>query len=175
LADWLPDLQTLQALKAIAQKPDVQFFPGGGELVNGIRSRVAIKAINGKGLGVDVKGVIEDNEGNIVADFATRHLGMGVFAIIPQSGKTYKAKISAPGEAVYTIRSAVRRKMRATRLSVNNSRADSIFIKVAVNDKLLHSQTQGSAFHLLAQSAGKVYYSAASNVLVGRFTWLRDR
>jgi hypothetical protein len=148
--------------KAIAQKPDIQFFPEGGELVNGIRSRVAIKVINSKGLGVDVKGVIEDNEGNIVADFATRHLGMGVFAIIPQSGKTYKAKISAPGEAVYTA-DLPQAKEEGYTLSVNNSRADSIFIKVSVNDKL-YKQKQGKGFYLLAQSAGKIYYSAAATL-----------
>jgi len=83
-----PQKQTTQA------SPDVQFFPEGGALVNGVRSRVAIKAVNGEGFGQDIKGVIEDNQGNIVADFASRHLGMGVFAFTPQSGKTYKAKVS---------------------------------------------------------------------------------
>jgi hypothetical protein len=148
--------------KPRVQKPDVQFFPEGGELVNGIRSRVAIKAINSKGFGVDVKGVIEDNEGNIVADFATRHLGMGVFAIIPQSGKTYKAKINGPGEAVYTT-DLPQAKEEGYTLSINNSRADSIFIKVSVNDKL-YKQQQGRSFYLLAQSAGKIYYSAAATL-----------
>jgi hypothetical protein len=148
--------------KSIPQKPDIQFFPEGGELVNGIRSRVAIKAINGKGLGLDVKGVIEDNEGNIVADFATQHLGMGVFAIIPQSGKTYKAKISGSGEAAYTI-ALPQAKEEGFALSVNNSNADSIFIKVAVNDKLLKDGAR-STFYVLGQSAGKIYYSAQSKL-----------
>jgi hypothetical protein len=148
--------------KPIVQKPDVQFFPEGGELVNGIRCRVAIKAINGKGLGVDVKGVIEDNEGNIVADFATRHLGMGVFAIIPQSGKSYKAKINSVGEAVYTVDLPVAKEQGYT-LAVNNSRADSLFIKVAVSEELL-KEKRGSSFFVLAQSSGKIYYSAQSNL-----------
>ncbi|MBS1503947.1 MAG: Plug domain-containing protein, partial [Bacteroidetes bacterium] len=65
------------------EKYDVQFFPEGGELVDGVRSRVAIKAIGTNGFGKDIKGTIEDNTGNIVADFSTRHLGMGVFALTP--------------------------------------------------------------------------------------------
>jgi hypothetical protein len=146
----------------IVQKPDIQFFPEGGELVNGIRSRVAIKAINSKGFGVDVKGVIEDNEGNIVADFATRHLGMGVFAIVPQNGKTYKAKINSVGEAVYLVDLPVAKSQGYT-LAINNSLADSLFIKVAVSEDLL-KEKHGSSFFVLAQSSGKIYYSAQSNL-----------
>lgn len=148
------------ANKQIAPKPDVQFFPEGGNLVVGIRSRVAIKAINGNGLGEDIKGVIEDNAGNVVADFATQHLGMGVFALIPQSGKTYRAKIISAGESVYTV-DLPHTKEQGYTLAINNSRRDSLVIKVAISDALL-KQRQGSSFYLLAQSAGKIYYSATA-------------
>nr|WP_294943697.1 carboxypeptidase regulatory-like domain-containing protein [uncultured Mucilaginibacter sp.] len=148
--------------QAAAQKPDIQFFPEGGELVSGLRSRVAVKAINGKGMGEDIKGLIEDSAGNVVADFATQHLGMGTFAIVPQSGKTYRAKISGPGEAVYMVDLPVAKEAGYT-LAVNNSKADSIFIKVAVNEKLL-KEKQGSTFYLLGQSAGKIYYTAESTL-----------
>jgi hypothetical protein len=146
--------------KQIAPKPDIQFFPEGGDLVVGVRSRVAIKAINGNGLGEDIKGVIEDNAGNVVADFATQHLGMGVFALIPQSGKTYRAKIISAGESVYTVDLPPAKEQGYT-LAVNNSHGDSLFVKVAISDALL-KQKQGSAFYLLAQSAGKIYYSATA-------------
>jgi hypothetical protein len=148
------------ANKQIAPKPDIQFFPEGGDMVVGVRSRVALKAINGNGLGEDIKGVIEDNAGNVVADFATQHLGMGVFAIIPQGGKTYRAKIIRAGESVYTVDLPPAKEQGYT-LAVNNSRSDSLFIKVAISDALL-KQKQGSAFYLLAQSAGKIYYSATA-------------
>ncbi|MEO7215812.1 hypothetical protein [Mucilaginibacter sp.] len=148
--------------KQIQQRPDIQFFPEGGELVNGVRSRVAFKAVNGNGLGQDIKGTIEDNDGNIVADLASRHLGMGVFAIIPQSGKTYQAKITGAGEAVYVI-NLPQAKEEGYMLSVNNSGADSVFVKVSVNNKLL-KEKQGTSFYLLAQSAGKIYYSAAATL-----------
>jgi hypothetical protein len=148
--------------QAAAQKPDIQFFPEGGELVSGLRSRIAVKAINSKGMGEDIKGLIEDSAGNVVADFATQHLGMGTFAIIPQSGKIYRAKISGPGEAVYIVDLPVAKEAGYT-LAVNNSKADSIFIKVAVNEKLL-KEKQGSAFYLIGQSAGKIYYTAKSTL-----------
>jgi len=144
--------------KDVNGRPDVQFFPEGGGLMNGVRSKVAIKSVGVNGLGEDIKGTIEDNEGNIVADFATRHLGMGAFALTPQSGKTYKAKISIPGETAFTVDLPKAVEMGYT-LSLNNSQKDSIYIKVAVNDKLL-SQQKDSSFYIIAQNSGKIYYTS---------------
>jgi hypothetical protein len=147
-----------ETLKQITQKhPDVQFFPEGGQLVNGVRSRVAVKAVRVNGLGEDIKGTIEDNEGNTVADFATQHLGMGVFAFIPQSGKTYKAKISGTGETAFTIDLPKAQEIGYT-LAISNSEKDSIYIKVAVNDQTFNQQ-KNSTFYIIAQSSGKVYYT----------------
>ncbi|HTI58188.1 MAG TPA: hypothetical protein VL525_04175, partial [Mucilaginibacter sp.] len=84
--------------KATTEPPDIQFFPEGGELVNGVRSRVAVKCTGTNGLGENIKGTVQDNTGNVVADFTTQHLGMGTFALIPEAGKTYKAIITLPGE-----------------------------------------------------------------------------
>jgi hypothetical protein len=152
----------------IAAGPDVQFFPEGGELVNGLRSRVAVKAVNAKGLGEDIKGTIEDNEGNVVADFATQHLGMGVFAITPQSGKTYKAKISGAGETAFTVSLPTARETGYT-LSLNNSRPDSIYLKVAANAPQF-KEKQNAAFYLVAQAGGKIYYTAAGKLQNPVFT-----
>src|ERR1700733_7158688 len=73
-------------------KPDIQFFPEGGSMAAGIRSKVALKAIGAHGLGIDVKGVVVDGENNQVAAFSSTHLGMGYFYLKPAEGKTYKAK-----------------------------------------------------------------------------------
>jgi hypothetical protein len=147
-----------QAKQAIALNPDVQFFPEGGQLVDGVRSRVAIKVVNSNGLGEDIKGTIEDNQGNIVADFATQHLGMGIFALIPQSGKTYKAKISRSGESDFTV-DLPKALEEGYTLALNNSGPDSIYIKVAVNEKVFNEQ-KNNIFYIMAQSSGKVYYAS---------------
>ena len=75
-------------------KPDVQFFPESGELVAGIATKVAYKAIDANGLGVDVKGIIVDNADKELSSFASAHLGMGYFYLNPAEGQTYKAKIT---------------------------------------------------------------------------------
>ncbi|MBS1523227.1 MAG: TonB-dependent receptor plug domain-containing protein [Bacteroidetes bacterium] len=149
-----PDLTS----SSLNKKPDIQFLPEGGRLVNGVRSKVAVKSVGVNGLGEDIKGTIEDNEGNIVADFATQHLGMGAFALTTQNGKTYKAKINIPGEDSFTVPLPAAEAEGYT-LTLNNSPKDSIYIKVAVNEKLLNEQ-KDSSFCIIAQSNGKVYYTS---------------
>lgn len=81
-------------------KPDIQFFPEGGTLVNGIASRIAFKAINTNGLGIAVKGEIVDHAGKGICSFSSVHLGMGSFYLAPVAGERYKAAISyANGDA----------------------------------------------------------------------------
>ncbi|MBV8388611.1 MAG: hypothetical protein JO080_02300 [Mucilaginibacter sp.] len=157
-----------QLSKISGSKPDVQFFPEGGELVNGIRSRVAVKSVGNNGLGEDVKGLVKDNDGNEIAFFETRHLGMGVFAITPQEGKTYKATITCADSSTLTV-DLPQAKSEGFTLAVNNSDADSVYIKVAANEQLFRAQ-QNSSFYLLGQSAGKVYYMATGKLVTPVFT-----
>jgi len=72
---------------------DVQFFPEGGGLVDGILSTVGIKAVNYKGLGHKVSGVIKDNKGHVITTFTSNDLGMGTFKLIPETGTAYNAEI----------------------------------------------------------------------------------
>jgi hypothetical protein len=75
------------------KQPDIQFFPEGGQLIDGVQSEVAFKAIGPDGMGIGVKGVVTDNTGKVVVSFASSHLGMGAFALAPEEGKIYKAAV----------------------------------------------------------------------------------
>jgi hypothetical protein len=72
--------------------PDLQFFPEGGRMVNGVNSKIAFKAVDGNGLGIDVKGELIDSENNPITSFASEHLGMGYFFLRPAEGKTYRER-----------------------------------------------------------------------------------
>ncbi len=73
--------------------PDVQFLPEGGKWIAGFPSRVAFKAIGPDGYGVPVEGVIVDEKDSVCIRFATEHLGMGSFLMVPEAGKTYRARM----------------------------------------------------------------------------------
>jgi hypothetical protein len=72
---------------------DLQFFPEGGHIVDKVASRVAFKAIDSNGEGVEITGNIYDAERKVIAELSTQHDGMGFFSFIPELGKTYTAEI----------------------------------------------------------------------------------
>jgi hypothetical protein len=75
-------------------KPAIQFFPEGGNLVDGIRSKIAFKALGPDGSGIDVKGVVLDNDNKEISTFTSVHLGMGYFYLEPNDDKAYHANLS---------------------------------------------------------------------------------
>jgi len=168
-------IQTMVPMATLPAKgnPDIQFFPEGGELINGVRSRVAIKCVKNNGLGQDAKGIISDNNGNEVARFETQHLGMGVFAIIPETGKTYKAAITLPDSSKLIV-DLPKAKDDGFTLAVNNSSADSVYIKIAASGHLFQSK-QNSSFYVIGQSAGKVYFMAENKLVTPVFAARVDK
>lgn len=74
---------------------DLQFFPEGGGLVRGIRSKVAFKAVNHQGKGENVKGVVVKDSGDTVAVLEALKFGMGHFYLTPEANSSYKAIVSA--------------------------------------------------------------------------------
>ncbi len=84
-------------INVINQDIDLQFFPEGGNLVVGVPSKVAFKAIDTSGRGVTITGAVYDNEGLEVAQMAVQHEGMGLFEFTPQAGKTYTARLEQQG------------------------------------------------------------------------------
>lgn len=131
---------------------DVQFFPEGGDLVNGVLSKVAFKATGPDGLGKVVKGKILDGE-NVIAEFESNRLGMGAFAIIPQNGKQYKAKIEGLNQDIPLPKS----KDTGIVMTVTNSpRSEDVIIKIQTSDNL----EKGTIF-LLAQTRGLICASSS--------------
>ena len=57
----------------------LQFFPEGGNLVSGLKSRVAFKVISTNGKGVASNGVVLNEKGDTVATCSTFQFGMGSF------------------------------------------------------------------------------------------------
>ncbi len=150
------------SFNSVSGQVDVQFFPESGNMVNGIRSKVAFKAVGSNGLGIDIKGEVTDNNNNAVAAITTRHLGMGAFAFTPEAGKTYQAKITYPDGSQNTI--ALPKALDAGYvLTVNNT--DTANISVRVNSSNMNSKDA----YLIAQSAGVVCYAARNKDGNGSF------
>lgn len=72
---------------------DVTFHPEGGYLIPGQACKVAFKAIDSNGLGIDVEGIVTGSDGTEVSTIASVHRGMGMFTLFAQAGVKYKATV----------------------------------------------------------------------------------
>jgi hypothetical protein len=75
---------------------DVGFFPEGGNLVNGLESKVGFKVNNRFGKGVPFEGLLLTSQGDTIAHFKPARFGMGSFIFTPWTGTQYKALIKLP-------------------------------------------------------------------------------
>lgn len=136
---------------------DVQFFPEGGNLINGITSRIGFKAIGINGAGVKISGKIIDEAGKEVAGFSSTYAGMGSFELQPQSAKTYKALVVFPDKSERTINFPVATNNNFV-LSVAQPADDFVTITVKTPPS---SNPPPSELKLLIQSGGEQIFSSS--------------
>jgi hypothetical protein len=136
---------------------DLQFMPEGGNLVAGLQSRIAFKAVDEDGKATEVQGSIYDSKQQSVAIFKSEHKGMGTFDMIPQSGENYTAKITFPGGLIKTF-SLPPVKSAGTVLKVREiNQADSLAISITSTEK-------SGSYYLVGQSRGVICYGALVNL-----------
>ncbi len=81
----------------------LQFFPEGGQLVNGIESRVAFEALDdNSGKPIPLQGEIVDNKGDVLTRFEANLRGRGFFIFTPEAKKEYHARFYYAGKTSQT-------------------------------------------------------------------------
>jgi len=134
------------------KKADVQFLPEGGSLVDGIKSKIAFKAIGTDGRGAEVSGVVLDNENNKVCEFTSTHLGMGFFYLQPQDGKTYTAYVTYADGSKGSFKLPVATTSGLV-LSANNESLSKFTVTIVANNNCF-AQNKGKDYTLLIYSGG---------------------
>jgi TonB-dependent SusC/RagA subfamily outer membrane receptor len=157
-------------VNATSDAVDVQFFPESGNLVYGIRSKVAFKAVGASGLGMPVTGYVTDQDNERVAELKTEHAGLGVFAMRPEEGRTYKAMIRFEdgSEKIFELPKPV---ANGYVIAVNSTDSAKFTIKVAVSPSLQES----GELKLIAQANGVIQYAAKSPLDKSVFTATLDK
>jgi hypothetical protein len=156
------------SLKNVAAPLDVQFFPEGGDMINGVKSKIAFKAIKPDGLGTDLKGSVMDNSGAVVATLTAQHLGMGFFELTPQAGKTYKAALTFPDgtQNTYDLPKA---KDSGLTLSIDNSNPDKLSLTFATNDAFIQSG-KAKTISIIGKSGQLVCYAGQAPLMSKLYT-----
>ena len=94
-----PQIAPVASSKINRPDYDVQFFPEGGNLVNGITSNVGFKAVKRNGSGADFTGAIINQKNDTIVRFQPLKFGMGHFSFTPDASNSYKAVIRVAGGA----------------------------------------------------------------------------
>ncbi|MDP4272070.1 MAG: hypothetical protein Q8909_18395 [Bacteroidota bacterium] len=149
-----PNSQRVPQFRPSGEKKErlnLTFYPEGGNLVTGLTSKVAFKAIDKEGGNAPVSGIVVDAQGNKVAEFETGYQGMGVFDFTPGAGK-YIAKAQCQGkEYSFELPTAL---PVGYVVSVDNSDAEKMGFVVQRS-----SAFKGEALGLTISCRGKVYAS----------------
>lgn len=78
-------------------KPNLNFYPEGGYLIENIRSKIAIKIKNEIYANAKLSGVIVDEQDNVISEFETLEFGLGAISLSPEPNKSYFAKLDVNG------------------------------------------------------------------------------
>ncbi|RYY36111.1 MAG: carboxypeptidase regulatory-like domain-containing protein [Sphingobacteriaceae bacterium] len=134
---------------------DLQFMPEGGNMIAGLPCQIAFKAISEDGKGVNVSGSIINSKGNIVANFKSAHMGMGVLQLTPNTGEQYLAKLTTPAgvSKSYTLPRVMPKGITIQVINLPDNDSVSISIRATAD-------AASTGYTLVAQSAGKVCYAA---------------
>lgn len=73
----------------------VLFFPESGKLLQGVRSKVILKAVDANGMPTFTSGNIEDSNNTVISSITTDSKGTASFEIQPEANKTYHFQNSA--------------------------------------------------------------------------------
>lgn len=72
-------------------KPELEFFPEGGDIIVAVNNKIAFKANDQYGRPVKIKGVIKNSNGEVIDKLQAIHNGMGYFFLMPHPGDKYTA------------------------------------------------------------------------------------
>lgn len=140
---------------------DLQLLPEGGNLVEGIKNKVAFKAIDQDGRPFDFKAQLLDEDNQLINEFSSYYKGMGHFDLTPEKQKTYKVKIVSPMPINQEYRLPESIDQGVVLTTRNSGNSNQIFLELKSTEELVGnelrlvvSQQQGNIFEqqLVARS-----------------------
>ncbi len=141
--------------KIEASATQIDFLPEGGDLVNGVESLVAFKAVDAKGKPVKVSGELKNTRGEPVISFKSAHNGMGTFLLTPAGSEKYTAVVTDEfGKELKVLLPDV--KLSGVVLHISSISSKKVFI-------IKRSEADAQAFpivNIVAHMAQRVVYRA---------------
>ncbi|MDQ3047234.1 MAG: MG2 domain-containing protein, partial [Bacteroidota bacterium] len=139
-----------RSIPIILNKVKFTLFPEGGDLVAGLESNVAFRALNEFDKPADVEGIVINEDGTRITSFSSFHQGMGAFTFCPKANSKYSVKITKPEgiSEIFALPSAL---PRGYVMLVDNTKNSEVSLNI--------NTTETEELSLVAQTRGKIYYS----------------
>ena len=116
------------------EKVNIRFFPEGGNLISGLNSRVAFKATDDEGRGIDITGTLLNEKKESITSFSTMHNGMGYFTFTPENTSSYSVSLQYEGKD-YSFKTPFKELLLSGYvINVNNIRKDDVLVQVQRSD-----------------------------------------
>jgi hypothetical protein len=169
-------INTLRPSPPVAGPPvgsayDVQFFPEGGDLVQGLPSRIGFKVTDQYGHGIAATGTVADAYGTTVATFQTLKFGLGSFPFTPASAEgIYTASLHLPNGQILThkLPTAV-----SQGYSLNVTDTSPKQLTISIRARL--DQPQAEPLRLLGHTGGQLTLNAEATLRNGQVSLQIDK
>jgi hypothetical protein len=144
--------------KPVILKTKVDVFPEGGFLINGLKMRVAFKAVNQFGAPVSIKGTLINDKNKVLDTLKVAHDGMGSFFITPKVGESYQFKwTDANGRSGITAISPA--KTEGASITVNRTNEKAL-LKI---ERTANAPTNFKMMNLLVHMNRNLFYKISLN------------
>jgi len=116
---------------------DLAIFPEGGDLVEGLPSRVYFSAASLIGKPVDVDANVVDDQGTVVAELSSFHAGMGRFELTPEKGRRYELVVTKPTSVKQKLAVPAAKESGCVMQTVDDfeSKEDAVSVKLRCSEK----------------------------------------
>ena len=146
-------------------KLDIQFFPEGGQLVDGLKSKIACRVVSEAGVGVDYLGYILSAQGDTINRFKPLKFGMGNFEFKPDINESYQVVIIHEekkfNEKLPTIQSS------GYTIQVTDTSDNRFYINVRGKRK-----EDAAQVHLIARTRQVIKFTGSQNLINGSASFL---
>ncbi len=141
---------------------DLQFFPEGGSLVQGLESKVAFRITNQFGRGVKCSGVVVNENNDTIVKFSTLQFGIGHFLLRPSKNSGYRAVVTLDRNKTIS-KTLPDVEARGWVMQLGETGADDLKILVSANES-----ASGSPVYLFAQTRQLKKLSLTQQLIDGK-------
>jgi hypothetical protein len=158
-------MKRLTITSSSRHNPIISFFPEGGNLVTGFTSKVAFKAVDSNGIGLNCHGVIVSQQNDTITSFESFHNGMGSFQFRPEKKQDYYAVLKL-GDSLIKQKLPVAEE-RGISMDVQEEDADLVKVMVRATPEF-----EGSQIFLFTQTRQVARNTQVSSLTNGEASFL---